>query len=48
MTELSNSRMATGDAHGYLTLFAVDDDKGQWTKKKRRKDMIERLLLFVN
>ena len=28
ITELSNSRMATGDGNGYIHLFAVDDDKG--------------------
>ena len=37
ITELSNSRMATGDRYGYLTLFAVDDDREQWTKKKEEK-----------
>ena len=37
ITELSNSRMLTGDSDGYIRLFAVDDEKGQWTKKKEEK-----------
>ena len=37
ITELSNSRMVTGDEKGYMRLFAVDANKGEWTKKKEEK-----------
>ena len=37
ITELSNSRIATGDKDGYITLFALDDDKEEWTKIKEEK-----------
>ena len=29
--------MATGDSKGYILLFAVDANKGEWTKKKEKK-----------
>ena len=37
ITELSNLRIATGDGHGYLTIFAVNYSKGQWTENKKKK-----------
>ena len=37
ITELNNSRVATGDKDGYISLFAVDDEKEQWTKLKEEK-----------
>ena len=37
ITELSDSRIATGDGAGYLTLFTVDYEKEQWTKIKEEK-----------
>ena len=37
ITELSNARMATGDWNGYIRLFAVDAENGQWTTKKEEK-----------
>ena len=35
--ELSNLRIPTGDADGYLTLCAADYDKEEWTKLKEEK-----------
>ena len=37
ITELSDSRIATGDGAGYLTLFTVDYANEQWTKIKEEK-----------
>ena len=37
ITELNNLRVATWDKDGYITLFAVDDEKEQWTKLKEEK-----------
>ena len=37
ITELSDLRIATGDRAGYLTLFAVDEEREQWTKLKEEK-----------
>ena len=38
ITDLSNSRIATGDGHGgYLTIFVVDYSKGQWTENEKER-----------
>ena len=38
--ELNDLRMVTGDRGGYITLFAVDGKKEQWTKVKEEKGHI--------
>ena len=32
ITELSDSRIVTGDQDGYITLFSINYEKEQWTK----------------
>ena len=47
ITELNDSRIATGDAEGYIRLFTVDDDKEQWTKIKEEKGHGKGITPFV-
>ena len=37
ITELSDLRIVTGDKDGNIALFAIDDEKEQWTKIKEEK-----------
>ena len=47
ITELSNSRMATGDGNGYIRLFAVDYEKTNGQRSTKRKNMIDILIHSV-